>query len=85
MDRHLVRTCSSRQALVLAAADGRTTRVGTTAVRICRPSGRVPIDPRSDGRYIARIEVLDGCPSADDVDSGLPAEVVTELFGPYLS
>lgn len=85
MDRHYVRTCSARQALVLAAADGLLTRVGATPVRICRPDGREPIDPASPARYVARIEVLDAGTPADVADGGPTAEVVTELFGAYLA
>jgi hypothetical protein len=85
MDRHHVRTCSARQALVLAAADGHLARVGTTAVRICRPAGREPIDPESYARYVARIEVLADGPATDVTAVGPPAEVVNELFGPYLA
>jgi hypothetical protein len=85
MDRHFVRTCSARQALVLAAADGHLTRVGSVPVRICRPAGREPIEPESRARYLARIEVLDRERSTDLQEDGPPAEVVRELFGPYLS
>jgi hypothetical protein len=85
MDRYYVRTCSARQALVLAAADGHLTRLGKSAVRICRPSGRDPIDPQSYARYVARIEVLDEGPPADVTAGDPTAEVVNELFGPYLA
>ena len=83
-DRVFVRTCSAGQASVLSAAAGRWTRVRTRQVRIHRPDGREPIDPNSSTRYVARIEVVDGEPSSAAPAAGPAAEVVSELFGPYL-
>src|SRR5262245_13475977 len=76
MDRQFVRTCSSDQALVLAAAEGRLACVGTKRVRICRPAGRQPIVPNSSARYVARIELIELGPSASEADGSPTAEVV---------
>ena len=84
MDRDLRRTCSARQALDLATADGCLARVGSTAVRIRRPTGREPIDPWSHARYIARIEVLTEGSLAGEPAEPRATEVVAELFGLYL-
>jgi len=83
MDRELVRTCSSQQAAILAAAAGKVVRVGSSPVRICPPTGRFPIDPRSMTRYVARVEILDDQPDARGtcVDA---IDVVRQLFGHYL-
>src|SRR5262245_51362749 len=83
MDRELVRTCSSQQAATLAAAAGKVVRVGTNPVRIHPPTGRLPIDPRSMTRYVARVEILDDPPDART--AGVDAiDVVRQLFGLYL-
>ena len=84
MDRLYVRTCSSDQAFVLARADGKSTRVRTSRVRIHRPTGRLPIDPNSQARYIATVEVLDVKSPPGGTAEGEAAQVVAELFGPYL-
>lgn len=84
MDRVFVRTCSAGQASVLSAAAGRWTRVRARQVRIHPPDGREPIDPNSSARYLARIEVVDGEPSPAAPAAGPVADVVSELFGPYL-
>jgi len=83
MDRELVRTCSSHEAAILAAAAGKVVRVGSNPVRIYPPIGRLPIDPRSMTRYVARVEILDDPPDARS--AGLDAiDVVRQLFGLYL-
>jgi hypothetical protein len=84
MDRIFVRTCSADQASVLSAAAGRCTRIRSSRVRICPPDGRLPIDPSSDARYLARIEILDQEPATNGAAGGQVADVVTDLFGPYL-
>jgi hypothetical protein len=85
MDRVIVRTCSARQALILRAAAGRCTRVGGSRVRIYQPSGPEPTDPDSSRRYVATIEVLDAGSGPALVAPGPEAEVVDDLFGPYLN
>jgi hypothetical protein len=84
MDRVIFRTCSARQASVLWAAAGKCTRVGSSRVRIYPPSGPEPTDPDSSRRYVARIEVLDAAPVHAGVRPGPEADVVADLFGPYL-
>jgi len=83
MDRELVRTCSSQQAAILATAAGKVVRVGPNPVRIHPPTGRLPIDPRSMTRYVARVEVLEA--NGDARSAGADAtDVVRQLFGLYL-
>jgi hypothetical protein len=84
MDRELVRTCSADQAAVLARAAGRSARVGTSRVLILPPTGRKPIDPSADARYVARVESVDADPAADRLADEAAAKVVSVLFGPYL-
>ena len=84
MDREYIRTCSADQAAVLAAAAGRTARIGTSLVRINLPTGRQPIDSASTTRYIARIELLDGQSGQTGTANRAAAEVVNTLFGMYL-
>jgi hypothetical protein len=84
MDRMFVRTCSADQASILSAAVGRCTRVRSARVRICPPDGRFPIDPDSDLRYLARIEVLDADPVANGAAPEPVSEVISDLFGQYL-
>jgi hypothetical protein len=84
LDRVIARTCSAGQAAVLSAAAGRFTLVRTSQVRIHPPAGRVPIDPASTDRYLARIELLDGDPGPERPAGGPEAEVVSDLFGLYL-
>ena len=85
MDRVIVRTCSARQASILRAAAGRCTRVRGSRVRIYQPSGPEPTDRDGSRRYVARIEVLDAGAAPASVAVGPEAEVVDDLFGPYLN
>ena len=84
MNRVFVRTCTAGQASVLSAAAGRCTRVRSARVRICPPDGRLPIDPSSDARYLARIEVVEDDPPANGAAPERVTQVVSDLFGPYL-
>ncbi|MBO0698259.1 MAG: hypothetical protein J2P46_07695 [Zavarzinella sp.] len=84
MDRVFVRTCSANQAAVLWAAAGRCTRVRGSRVRIHMPAGPRPIEPDSSRRYVAQVEVLGNGPALAGVVCGPEAEVVADLFGPYL-
>jgi hypothetical protein len=84
MDRVFVRTCSAGQASVLSAAAGRCARIRSAQVRIHDPAGRHPIDPLSNARYLARIEVLDAEPSSGETSEAQVEVVVSDLFGRYL-
>src|SRR6476659_9294778 len=84
MDREYVRTCSADQAAILAAAAGRTARIGPFLVRIDTPTGHLPIDPVSTRRYVARIELLASEQVANGTAGRNAVDVVTTLFGMYL-
>jgi hypothetical protein len=85
MDRVFIRTCSSVQAAILARAAGRRARVGHSQVLIHPPSGRVPIEPTTHTRYLARVEPLDVAAGRADLADEDATQVVSALFGPYLA
>jgi hypothetical protein len=68
----------------LLASAGRTTRLGSSLVRIQAPVGRQPIDPSSATRYIARIQVPEAESDCGGTAGRPAAEVVRTLFGVYL-
>lgn len=84
MDRLFTRTCSARQASVLAQADGKCTQVRSSRVRIHQPTGRHPIELDSDTRYLAKIEILDDSLAAVGSVQEEAVAVVANLFSPYL-
>jgi hypothetical protein len=84
MDRIFVRTCSADQAAVLSAAAGRFARVHSSRVRICPPDGGSSIDPDSNQRYLARIELVEDDTRLNGAAPDQVSKIVSDLFGPYL-